>query len=55
MLTRWTLPALAAAIVTLPLAAADAVPTFTKDVAPILNQNCVSCHRPGDIASPWRC
>jgi mono/diheme cytochrome c family protein len=50
MLIRWALPALAAAIVTLPLAAADAVPTFTKDVAPILNQNCVSCHRPGDIA-----
>jgi mono/diheme cytochrome c family protein len=50
MLNRWVLPALAAAVVTLPLAAADAVPTFTKDVAPILNQNCVSCHRPGDIA-----
>jgi hypothetical protein len=25
-------------------------PTFSKDVAPILNKNCVSCHRPGDIA-----
>ncbi len=25
-------------------------PTFTKDVAPILNKNCVSCHRPGEIA-----
>jgi mono/diheme cytochrome c family protein len=24
--------------------------TFTKDVAPILNRNCVSCHRPGEIA-----
>ena len=24
-------------------------PTFTKDVAPILNKNCVSCHRPGEI------
>jgi mono/diheme cytochrome c family protein len=24
--------------------------TFTKDVAPILYQNCASCHRPGDIA-----
>jgi hypothetical protein len=50
MLNRLVLPALAAAFVTLPLAAADAVPTFSKDVAPILNQNCVSCHRPGDIA-----
>ena len=25
-------------------------PTFTKDVAPILNRNCVVCHRAGDIA-----
>ena len=24
-------------------------PTFAKDVAPILNKNCVSCHRPGEI------
>jgi hypothetical protein len=27
-----------------------AVPTFTKDVAPILYKNCTSCHRPGEIA-----
>jgi mono/diheme cytochrome c family protein len=26
----------------------DAV-TFTRDVAPILFENCVSCHRPGEI------
>src|SRR5258705_11064874 len=26
--------------------AADATPTFTKDVAPILYKNCVECHRP---------
>jgi hypothetical protein len=26
------------------------VPTFNRDVAPILNANCVSCHRPGEIA-----
>lgn len=26
------------------------VPTFTKDVAPILYRNCTSCHRPGEIA-----
>ncbi len=25
-------------------------PTFTKDVAPILDRNCVVCHRAGDIA-----
>lgn len=24
--------------------------TYTKDVAPILNKNCVACHRPGDVA-----
>jgi len=29
---------------------ADAVPTFTRDVAPILYARCVSCHRPGEIA-----
>jgi mono/diheme cytochrome c family protein len=27
-----------------------AAPTFSKDVAPILNKNCVSCHRPDEIA-----
>src|SRR5258708_5624159 len=30
--------------------AADAPPTFAKDVAPIIYRNCASCHRPGDIA-----
>src|SRR6267378_3266264 len=25
-------------------------PTFMKDIAPILYQNCVSCHRPGEVA-----
>ena len=30
-------------------AAANA-PTFNKDVAPILYQNCITCHRPGEIA-----
>ena len=25
-------------------------PTFSKDVAPILHQNCTTCHRPGEIA-----
>ena len=25
-------------------------PTFTKDVAPILQRSCVTCHRPGEIA-----
>jgi mono/diheme cytochrome c family protein len=26
------------------------VPTFTRDVAPVLYANCVGCHRPGEIA-----
>jgi Copper type II ascorbate-dependent monooxygenase, C-terminal domain len=30
--------------------AAAQPPTFTRDVAPILNKNCVICHRTGDIA-----
>jgi hypothetical protein len=30
--------------------AADAAPTFTRDVLPILQKNCQSCHRPGQIA-----
>src|SRR5688572_17823145 len=25
-------------------------PTFSKDVAPIVYQKCVSCHRPGEVA-----
>jgi hypothetical protein len=29
---------------------AEGVPTFTKDVAPILFKNCAGCHRPGEIA-----
>ncbi|HEY1067532.1 MAG TPA: hypothetical protein VGE52_15525 [Pirellulales bacterium] len=29
--------------------AADPAPTFTKDVAPILFQNCSSCHRPDEV------
>jgi hypothetical protein len=27
----------------------DSVPTFARDVAPILYANCVTCHRPGEI------
>src|ERR1051325_5086307 len=25
-------------------------PTFTRNIAPILFQNCVTCHRPGEVA-----
>lgn len=28
----------------------EGVPTFTRHVAPILYRNCVTCHRPGEIA-----
>jgi hypothetical protein len=28
----------------------EGVPTFARDVAPILYKNCTSCHRPGEIA-----
>jgi hypothetical protein len=44
-------------------AQSPATPTFSKDVAPILFQNCTSCHRAGEIgpmplvsfsdARPW--
>ena len=27
-----------------------AIPTFSKDVAPILYKNCTHCHRDGEIA-----
>ena len=30
--------------------AVPGVPTFSKDVAPILFEHCTSCHRPGEIA-----
>lgn len=29
---------------------AQSIPTFSRDVAPILYRNCTSCHRPGEIA-----
>ena len=51
-----TLIAVAAGSVTLAQApapaagAAAAAPTFHKDVEPILQKNCQSCHRPGQIA-----
>src|SRR5262249_59725369 len=40
----WTVPAQRLA------AAAEPMPTFAKDVAPILFDRCASCHRPGEIA-----
>ena len=32
------------------LPAENSKPTFTKDVAPILQHNCQTCHRPGEAA-----
>jgi mono/diheme cytochrome c family protein len=32
------------------LNAFPAIPTFNKDIAPILYQNCAACHRPGEVA-----
>jgi hypothetical protein len=31
--------------------AEGSVPTFGKDVAPVLDAHCVSCHRPGEVAA----
>jgi len=31
-------------------ASAFGAPTFNKDIAPILYQNCSTCHRPGEVA-----
>src|ERR1051325_4424912 len=31
-------------------ALATAAPTFNKDIAPILYENCATCHRPGEVA-----
>jgi hypothetical protein len=56
VMQRWTTrPVLAvAALLALPLAASAAEPvkrvTFSKDVAPIFQAKCQSCHEPGSIA-----
>ena len=38
------------AILAMAFAAHAATPTFNKDIAPILYQNCATCHRPGEVA-----
>jgi hypothetical protein len=43
-------PWLASVFPLLAVPAFCAAPTFTKDVLPILQQHCQSCHRPGQIA-----
>ena len=43
--------ALVSALIVPAFAFAEAnAPTFTKDVAPILNEQCVACHRDGEVA-----
>ena len=37
------------------LAAAERPVTFHKDVLPILQHRCQSCHRPGEVARPCPC
>ena len=45
---------LCAIVATVPVSAraaeAEAIPTFTKDIAPIFQARCEACHRPGSIA-----
>ena len=43
-------PAVLAGILACLPALADAQPTYTRDVAPIMQQKCQGCHRPDDIA-----
>lgn len=43
-------PAISVFLTTAAVAAQTNAPTFTEDVVPILYTNCVTCHRPGDIA-----
>ena len=56
MIRRHTLGVLGVAVATAALmtpsvaAAADAAPTFTKDIAPIFQDKCEACHRPDSIA-----
>lgn len=49
----WTLRLLAVGVVLMLFAgaglASEPVPTFNKDVAPILFNHCSSCHRPGEV------
>jgi hypothetical protein len=54
MKRAWLIPAIgvtaALAMPAVASANAEATPTFAKDVAPILYENCVVCHRAGEVA-----
>ena len=63
-IARFSVGVILSAVVLAPLSAAgQSVPTFAKDVAPILYGKCVECHRPTmfapmslvkfDEARPW--
>src|SRR5438876_443501 len=47
---RLIAPPLAAALMLIAAPKVSSSPTYTKDVAPILNNRCVECHRPGEVA-----
>ena len=46
-MTRWVVVSLAAVVVYAPPVSAQV--TFNKDVLPILQRKCQTCHRPGEI------
>ena len=50
MVRVWAAGLLAAAAAMAAEATASTSVTFTKDVLPILQANCQSCHRPGQVA-----
>src|ERR1700694_5160579 len=60
---HWLLGVVFGAATTLSAAPSASAPTFSKDVAPILQNHCQECHRPGEIgpmplltyqqARPW--
>ena len=49
-MTRAAAVALVVLALAAPARAASSTPTFTKDVAPIIFNSCVSCHRTGEVA-----
>jgi mono/diheme cytochrome c family protein len=49
LLAGLTIASLATSTAVVPAQSSD-TPTFSRDVAPILYRNCVTCHRPGEIA-----
>src|SRR5436853_1341713 len=44
------IPALGLLLISASPPAPTKAPTFNKDIAPILYANCVTCHRPGEVA-----